>query len=130
LSVVINVPVALPAVQGNAKQLEVVLVNLVKNAIEAMAEKTYHASTRELRIRVRQDPSDIVLELEDTGPGIKAEDQSRLFEPYFSTKGAGGTGLGLYLARRIMNTHGGAIAVQSSLSGGAKFIVSLPIRQN
>ena len=97
-----------------------VLVNLVKNAEEALGDKGGHIKVRALR---RGD--DVVVEVSDTGPGIRPEDRNRLFEPYFTTK-SGGTGLGLAIAARICQEHGGRLEVGGEPGKGASFTLSLP----
>ena len=64
--------------------------------------------------------------MSDTGPGIRAEDRTRVFEPYFTTK-EGGTGLGLAIAQRIAEEHGGALELSSTPGKGATFTLTLPV---
>jgi nitrogen fixation/metabolism regulation signal transduction histidine kinase len=107
-------------VQADRDQLTQVLVNLIKNAEEVLASGG--------RIHVRVKPRgerQAVVEVEDTGPGIKPEDRGRIFEPYFTTKD-GGTGLGLAIASRICQEHGGALEVGGEAGRGALFSVVLP----
>ncbi|QSQ24380.1 HAMP domain-containing protein [Pyxidicoccus parkwayensis] len=101
-------------------QLTQVLVNLVKNAEEAMKEKG-----GALRVRVKGTEADAIIEVEDSGPGIPPEHRARIFEPYFTTK-EGGTGLGLAIAARILQEHGGKLDVGGEPGQGARFIVVLP----
>ena len=102
-------------------QLTQVLVNLVKNAEEAMAGRS-----GAIHVRVKAKPGpDVVLEVEDEGPGIPAALKARLFEPYVTTKPQG-TGLGLAIALRIIQEHGGRLEVSDGATGGALFRVSLP----
>ncbi len=100
-------------------QLTQVLVNLVKNAEEAMTGRT---GAIHVRVLVGDE---VKLEVEDEGPGIPAELRDRLFEPYVTTKPQG-TGLGLPIALRIVQEHGGRLEVADGRSGGALFRVSLP----
>ncbi|PZR07557.1 MAG: histidine kinase [Archangium gephyra] len=100
-------------------QLTQVLVNLLKNAEEAMAGRT-----GAIHVRVKGG-AEAVVEIEDEGPGIPAELKARLFEPYVTTKPQG-TGLGLAIAQRIIQEHGGRLEVTDGTSGGALFRVSLP----
>ena len=69
----------------------------------------------------------VILEVEDTGPGIPPEVQKRLFDPFFTTKQSG-TGLGLSIAARIIEKHAGAIRVQSAANRGTTFGVVLPVK--
>lgn len=100
-------------------QLTQVLVNLIKNAEEAMVGRT-----GAIHVRVKAG-AEAVVEIEDEGPGIPAELKARLFEPYVTTKPQG-TGLGLAIAQRIIQEHAGRLEVSDGTSGGALFRVSLP----
>jgi len=115
-----DVAAGLPAVRVDADQLLQVLLNLVRNAEEAMA-----AAGGTLRVAARPDGADVLLEVSDTGPGIAAEDLPRVLEPYFTTK-EGGTGLGLAIAERIVRENGGRLEVRSAPGAGATFSVRLP----
>ena len=104
-------------------QIQQVLLNLFRNAIEAMA----HSPSRELRITVAsEDGSECVLvKVADSGPGISPEVAARLFQPFVSSK-ANGMGVGLSICRTIMETHGGRIWADSGPDGGAVFTLALP----
>jgi nitrogen fixation/metabolism regulation signal transduction histidine kinase len=115
-----EVAAGLPAVRVDRDQLLQVLLNLVRNAEEAMA-----AAGGTLRVAARPDGADVLLEVSDTGPGIPAEDLPRVLEPYFTTK-EGGTGLGLAIAERIVRENGGRLEVRSTPGAGATFSVRLP----
>lgn len=101
-------------------QLTQVLVNLVKNAEEAMVGRA-----GAIHVRIKAGDAQVVLEVEDEGPGIPAELKARLFEPYVTTKPQG-TGLGLAIALRIIQEHGGQLDVTDGQAGGALFRISLP----
>jgi signal transduction histidine kinase len=109
----------LPAVRVDRDQMLQVLLNLVRNATEAMPRGGA------LRLCVRHLGGEVLLSVSDTGPGIAPEDLPRVFEPYFTTK-AGGTGLGLAIAERIVSEHGGRVEVESHPGQGATFTVRLP----
>ncbi|HEX5819699.1 MAG TPA: ATP-binding protein [Gemmatimonadales bacterium] len=117
-------PGAGPAVvQGDRIQLEQVLVNLVRNAIEASAvgeggHRFVTLATRAARRRVE-------VSIEDSGPGIRADVLERLFEPFVTTKPTG-TGLGLTISRSIVEAHGGALRVERTGPEGTTFVVTLP----
>ncbi len=117
------VPKRLPAV-CDAEQIGQVMLNLVINAMEAMAGNT---TAKVLRIGVRRDGNVVVLNVEDTGPGIAVEDRDKLFDPFFTTKTAGG-GLGLSTVQSIVAHHHGSVSASNGRSGGAQFTVRLPLR--
>lgn len=107
------------------EELNQVLTNLVQNAIEAVPEGTG-------RVHVGGQALDdaIVLSVKDNGPGIPPEVQARLFTPFFTTKGAGrGMGLGLTIARRVVQSLGGTLQVTSTPGEGAEFVMRVPRRQ-
>jgi signal transduction histidine kinase len=117
-------PEGVPHVAGDARALNQVFLNLLKNATEAL-----EGTGGIVRVRLGQEGSWVVIEIRDDGPGIPPEIRERLFEPFFSTKGAGrGTGLGLSICRRIVSEHGGSIRVDSSSEAGTTFMVRLPVR--
>ncbi len=107
---------------ANANQIQQIVVNLVVNAVQAMAG--------EGRLTVSTGPSGpgrVRLAVSDTGPGIKPEVARRIFEPFFTTKPEGqGTGLGLSICYQIAEEHGGTIRLEPSPEGGACFVVELP----
>jgi two-component system NtrC family sensor kinase len=111
----------LPPVNGDANRLQQVVLNLCLNAREAMTDRgTIHIETRAESGRV-------ILEIRDTGHGIKAEDLEQIFEPFFSTKPVGqGTGLGLSVSYGIVDQHDGRIEVESEEGVGTRFTVLLP----
>jgi len=120
-----DLPKDLPPVQSNGKQLEIVFINLVKNALDAMdGFKTNDSHA--LSLTGLEQNGAILVSIKDTGPGIAVKDLNRIFEPYFTTKGHKGTGMGLYLAQQIIKAHGGTIEVKSEAGKGTEFIVRLP----
>jgi two-component system sensor kinase FixL len=107
-------------------QIQQVLINLMRNAIEAMRD----SPVKELVIRTRQrSPDWLIVEVEDTGPGIAEEIAPRLFQPFVSTK-ASGMGVGLSISRRIIESHGGELTVARNAAGGATFTFSLPVAKD
>ncbi|SEQ54703.1 two-component system, NtrC family, C4-dicarboxylate transport sensor histidine kinase DctB [Azotobacter beijerinckii] len=109
-------------VEGNAIRLEQVLVNLLHNALDAMAGR----QRRELRIALRRDGGDWLLSVADSGGGIAPEHLSRVFEPFFTTKPVGeGLGLGLAVSYGIVRESGGQLEVHNA-EGGAQFTLRLP----
>jgi signal transduction histidine kinase len=112
----------LPQVQGSPGRLRQVVVNLVVNAIHAVEGEGLVRVVTERRGR------QVVVTVEDDGPGIAPETRARLFEPFFTTKPVGqGTGLGLYVSYEIVRAHGGEIRVDSEPGRGSRFEVRLPL---
>ncbi len=103
-------------------RIERALQNLLENAIDAAGENGNVWSTS------RDDPHSTVVVIEDDGPGIKPEDRARVFELFWTSK-RGGTGLGLPLARRAIESHGGELEVLERPGGGTRVVVHLPIRE-
>lgn len=111
-------------VRGNKGQLMQVLVNLIANALESMA--TVSGRPRLLRIRAFSSaPSDVAIQVEDSGAGIDPEHAQRIFDPFFTTK-AQGTGLGLAICRSIIEAHGGHITARRREPFGSVFQIELP----
>lgn len=125
ISVRHDVP-SMPPVRGDAKQLEIVFVNLIKNAAEAMAHNPSKALARELSLKGREHGEWIELRVKDSGPGIRKTDFSHMFQAYFTTKGAQGTGMGLFLCQQVIKAHGGTIEVDSEEGLGTEFVIRLP----
>ena len=112
-----------PSVQGNAIQLEQVVINLLTNARDAVAE----AAERWIQLTTKLDGEIVRLIVADGGPGISAELEQRIFDPFFTTKEVGkGTGLGLSIAYGIVTDHDGTIAVANARGAGAVFTIELP----
>ncbi len=117
---------ALPPVLGDAVQLQQVLLNLIVNAFDAM-RKTPSGSCRvEIASRFL-DARTIEISVRDFGPGLPAGVSSRVFERFFSTKGDG-MGMGLAIARSIVDAHGGRLGTENVAGGGARFWVHLPVQ--
>ncbi|HVZ78734.1 MAG TPA: ATP-binding protein [Gemmatimonadaceae bacterium] len=113
----------LPAVMGDARQLQQVCLNLITNAVQAM--EPLHGGT--LTVVTRTENESVILEVGDTGTGIPAEARSRIFEPFFTTKKEGeGTGLGLSVSYGIVTEHGGKIELAGTSATGTTFRVTLP----
>jgi len=109
----------LPPVSLDATKFKQVMTNLVRNAVEAMP------GGGRLEIRVAFDDRWVRVEIADTGAGIPPDTARRLFEPFFSTK-AGGTGLGLLLAREGVQAHEGRLEFRTEMGRGTTFVVSIP----
>jgi two-component system, NtrC family, sensor kinase len=107
--------------RAEAGPLSQVLINLLINAAHAIKGKG------QIRVRGRRENQQIIVDVEDNGPGIPAEVLQRLFEPFFTTKSAGkGTGLGLAVSMHLVWSMGGQLIASNLASGGARFTVSLP----
>ena len=109
------------------QMLRRVLVNLVSNSVQAIrdARKGEALPLGHVQIAVRHQGAASVLVVEDDGPGIAANLRDRIFEPYYTTK-SDGTGLGLAIVKKIVVEHGGAIEIDQSPLGGARFTIRLP----
>ncbi|MDR0636430.1 MAG: PAS domain-containing protein [Treponema sp.] len=112
----------LPAISFDERHIKQVLLNLIKNAIAAMAEGGV------LTVITEATDTEVFIRINDTGIGIPEEDLSKIFEPYFTTK-ATGSGLGLTLVFKIIREHRGEITVKSRPNEGTCFTISLPIPQ-
>ena len=113
----------IPEIIGNPNQLQQVLMNLAINAQQAMAP-----DGGTVDIVTYCDVDRVYISVSDTGPGISAEVAKKIFEPFYTTKAAGeGTGLGLSVTYGIVQDHKGDIRVERADSGGARFIIELPL---
>lgn len=120
-----DVAADLPGVWADRGQLQQVLLNLINNAKQAMAEVR---GERRLQISMRpRDPERVEIRVEDTGVGIAADVLPKVFDPFVTTKGASGTGLGLSISYGIVREHGGLITVESQPGRGAAFTIELPV---
>jgi signal transduction histidine kinase len=107
------------AVLASAAELNQVFLNLLDNAIRSSAKNVW--------IDVADDAGKLVVAVADDGPGVPAAIASRIFDPFFSTRGPGeGTGLGLYLSRKIVAKYGGELRLGTRPGGGASFTIELP----
>lgn len=121
-----NVDADIPPVLCVKNEIQQVLLNLLKNASDAMfeAEKTDPV----IQIIAYGDNNSVIIKVVDNGPGISSQHQSRIFEPFFTTKAVGkGTGLGLYITYMIITqNHNGTIEARNDEGGGSCFVISLP----
>jgi two-component system sensor histidine kinase HupT/HoxJ len=110
-------------VRGNAGQLHQVIVNLVENALDAVADRPHgHVS-----VSGAVHGGEVTVTVEDNGPGIGDDILTKVFDPFFTTKPVGkGTGLGLWISYGIIRDHGGALDAANRPSGGACFTIRLP----
>jgi len=114
----------LPFIQGDAVQLQQVVLNLILNAVQAMGAVT--DGTREVLITTSQtEPNEVCLGVQDTGPGLSSESLPRLFEPFYTTK-PDGMGIGLSISRSIIEAHGGRLWATPCEPHGALFQFTIP----
>lgn len=104
---------------GDGNQLKQVFINILKNAIEAMPKGG------EIQLEARMEQEEIRIDILDQGPGLTEEQLKRIGQPFYTTK-ATGTGLGLVVSYKIIQSHGGRIAVENRLELGARFTIHLP----
>jgi signal transduction histidine kinase len=118
----------LPVVQGDPDRLGQALGNLVSNAIR------YTPSGGKVQVSAEQVKGRVEICVEDSGPGIALEEQIRIFQPFYRGKAArrfsDGMGLGLPIARDLVEAHGGALTLVSSQGKGSRFLINLPVSQN
>src|SRR5712671_1295065 len=110
----------LPLLELDRDQMKQAFYNVIKNSVEAMQRHGI------LRIRTDLDDTHVIVRFTDIGGGISAENLSRVFEPYFTTKSTG-TGLGLLIVRRIVREHGGELSIESSEGKGLTVTIRLPV---
>jgi signal transduction histidine kinase len=120
----------LPEIKLNAEDFSRVILNLVKNAFDAMRDKindvgdNYSAA---VKIRTKDLGELVVIEVEDNGPGVPDEIKDKLLMPFFTTKrGTEGTGLGLSITHDIIKSHEGKLDIESTLGEFTRFRISLP----
>jgi signal transduction histidine kinase len=121
----VNIPPDLPPGQGDERRLTQVLLNLVGNAIK-------FTDAGAVAIKIATADGAFSVAVHDTGPGISAADQTKLFQEFQQadssiTKSKGGTGLGLAISRRIVELHGGRLWVESSPGDGSTFTFTIPV---
>jgi two-component system NtrC family sensor kinase len=115
-----------PEVQGEPGQLDIVLANIIMNAVQAAAKS---AAEPRVLVTSRVESGAAVVDVVDNGPGISAAVRHRVFDPFFTTKGPGaGTGLGLAISQSIVTRIGGTLHCDSVFQGGARFVTTLPLR--
>jgi signal transduction histidine kinase len=119
------------SVRLDRQQIEQVLINLIQNAADSIGEHgtvTLRARSGAATLANRSQPA-VIIEVTDTGKGIPADVEARIFDPFYSTK-EGGTGLGLSIAARIVQRHGGTIQYSTQTNRGTTFTVVLPRQRN
>lgn len=110
-------------------EIEQVILNLLRNSAQAMAEIKERKNTSKIILRTKREAEHVQIEIQDNGPGMDEKIRTRIFEPFFTTKTVGlGTGLGLSVSYFIITkNHRGTMSVESEPGRGAKFIIRLPL---
>jgi CheY-like chemotaxis protein len=111
-------------VRGKEDELFEVVVNLIKNAAEALHEGG------DMKVTTKVEGNQVVLQVQDTGIGISNDDLGKVFDPFWSAKGLTKPGMGLAVSHGIVSRHGGIIFVESELGKGSTFTVKLPLSEN
>ena len=112
----------LPWIQADPQGVHRCLLNLLANAIDAIEE-----DRGEVRLATHVAGESILISVEDNGVGVPLEARQQIFEVFYSTKGNRGTGLGLAVTKKIVEEHGGRIAVDSAPGQGSRFTIQLPL---
>ena len=124
-SLTVDLPASNPVISADRDRLRQIIQNLLNNALK------FTPAGGEIILRAREDGANLVVEVQDMGPGISEEDQTRLFDPYYrrveDRERLSGLGLGLALAKRLVELHGGRIWVKSEKDQGSTFSFSLPL---
>lgn len=113
---------AIPAFQGDPERLQQVVINVMKNAIEASREGG------QIEVSTGSSGGSLSVRVKDSGPGVPEAEKERIFEPFFSTK-KGGTGLGLCISQAIVSEHGGKMWLEAPSEGGAVFVIDIPVER-
>ena len=115
----------LPAIQASPSEMQQVFLNLINNAVDAMEK-----DGGDITVATRRQGNCLVVEVQDTGPGIPPANLDRIFDPFYTTKPVGkGTGLGLSICYGIIKKMGGDISVRSVMDEGTTFIIEIPIAE-
>ena len=115
----------LPTIRIDKRSFDRAILNLLLNALQAIATKDDEVGNNEILIRTRLCGSEVAIDLIDTGCGMSDESLNKIFDLFFSTK-VHGTGLGLPTVRKVIESHGGRIAIQSELDHGTQFTLTFP----
>ena len=124
ISINVDIPGDVPALEADKGQIQQVLLNILNNALAAVED----GDKIDISVASR-DQEQVAITISDNGVGIASQDLQNIFEPFFSTKGEKGTGLGLSITYGIVQKLGGHIEVVSELGQGTSFIVYLPVKQ-
>ena len=122
LEVTSDLQTNLPKASVDGAELQQAFTNIIENALHAMDGR----EPAELELKSRLEDQRIHIEIGDSGPGIRPRRLERIWEPFFTTK-ANGTGLGLYITKRIIERQRGRVSVTSTPDAGTRFLISLPL---
>lgn len=111
---------------GDMVMMRQAILNLIYNACQAMSAQR---EAREIHVETWKEPGYTCLAVEDTGPGITSEDQPKIFQTMFTTKGKLGTGLGLTVIKHVMESHKGEVELEQREGRGARFVLRFPVAQ-
>lgn len=121
----------LPLVECLAGKINQVFMNIINNAVHALSDNLDTISDPKITLRTKSTGDQVVVEIEDNGPGMPESVKQRIFEPFFTTKAVGkGTGLGLSIVYSIIENHKGTLEVKSEEGQGTTFIITLPVYQS
>lgn len=111
--------------EADGAYLHSALINIMENAIDACVANE-SVKDPEISFGIREQPANIIFEISDNGIGMDADTITKIFTPFFSSKGSKGTGLGLFISNSVIEQHGGRIQVKSALGSGTLFQISIP----
>jgi PAS domain S-box-containing protein len=111
--------------EGDVQSLRSVLINLLENALDACRTDTKECA-HQVTIKLTGDKKSVAIDIADNGIGMDRETREKAFSLFFSSKGAGGTGLGLFIADKIIKSHGGRVDIEAKLGEGSHFTLTLP----
>ncbi len=122
IEILLEIEPGLPSVTIDSVRVTQALLNLVINGLQAIGERGY------VKVTATKQSDTLLLAVQDTGPGIPADNLGDLFDPYFTTKPEG-SGLGLWIAQQIAVAHGGDLRAANAPAGGAEFTIKLPLKR-
>jgi signal transduction histidine kinase len=122
-----NLDPQLPTVQGHRGEIQQVILNLVRNAADAMSKISYRPRVLTVKSEI-QPPNDVLISIADSGSGIDPKDIDHIFDAFFTTK-SNGMGMGLSICKSIIEDHGGRLWAVPNMKHGSVFNISLPIQQ-
>lgn len=125
IAFVCDFPSDLGSFRVDQEILRPALINILENAMEACIEDPSD-SGQVISFNVQADNAQVIFEITDNGPGIASDQVDNIFKLFYSSKGTRGTGIGLFITRKVIHKHGGSISVDTELGDGARFTVTLP----